>query len=216
MIYSSASVAARPVRHRGGAIADLLVDQAPAFQARPVWHELRILLVSQGNGRAMLLIRLALMLRRRGHRRLGRIVSARLRRDFGCFVQGSAEIGAGLRLPHPNGIVIGSGVRIGARCTIYQQVTLGAARTGDGFTNGYPRIGNHVTVFAGAKLIGPIHVGDDAVIGANAVVLQDVPAGHRAIGVPASCKPILQKSPETFVKDHDSDLRRRNVTPKND
>jgi serine O-acetyltransferase len=89
------------------------------------------------------------------------------------------RIGGGLLLPHPNGIVIHSAVTIGVNCLIFQQVTIGS-RGG-----GVPRIGGHVDIGAGAKLLGSVAVGDHARIGANAVVLQDVPLGKAAVGVPA-------------------------------
>lgn len=110
-------------------IAALAVD----LYGRPrplMWARiLRILFVTAGNWKALVLIRL--FQRARGRGLLGWWAGRSLRREFGCFVHPSARIGPGLRLPHPNGVVIGSGVRIGARCTIYHQVTLGGARQGD-------------------------------------------------------------------------------------
>ncbi|MEM7319957.1 MAG: serine acetyltransferase [Pseudomonadota bacterium] len=92
-----------------------------------------------------------------------------------------ARIGGGLLLPHPNGIVIHPQAEIGANCLLFQQVTLGTVAGRDGA----PRLGAHVDVGAGARILGPVTVGDDAVIGANAVVLADVPSGATAVGVPA-------------------------------
>ena len=91
----------------------------------------------------------------------------------------NARIGGGLLLPHPNGIVIHPDAEIGPNCLLFQQVTLGVQK------GGAPRLGGHVDVGAGARLLGPITVGDHARIGANAVVLCDVPAGAVAVGVPA-------------------------------
>ncbi len=102
----------------------------------------------------------------------------------GADIPLNSIIGGGLRLPHPNGIVIHPAVRIGPNCLIFQQVTLGTLNSG-----GTPVIGGHVDIGAGAKLLGPIAVGDHAVIGANAVVLCDVPAHHVAVGIPARCRP---------------------------
>lgn len=153
---------------------------------------LRILAVyflQRDNRKALIYIRLGQWFRRRGYRFLARRMARGLRRDFGCFVQFDAEIGPGLRLPHPNGIVIGQGVRIGANCTIYQQVTLGGARVGDWKSDRYPDVGDGVVLFAGAKLVGDIRIGDGATVGANAVVLRDVPPGHVATGVPAVSRP---------------------------
>ncbi len=99
-----------------------------------------------------------------------------------CHVSPAAEIGAGLRLPHATGIVIGIGARIGERVTIYQNVTIG---TREGGGDSYPTIGNQVVIYAGAVIVGGLKIGDGAVIGANSVVLSDVPAGAVAVGAPA-------------------------------
>lgn len=139
--------------------------------------------------RALTLIRLIQHFHLRGHKRLRLWADRRLRRDFGCFIQAGAAIGPGLQLPHPTGIVLGRGARIGANCILYHQVTLGGARRGDWQANRYPQVGDRVTIFAGAKLLGAIEVGDDAIIGANAVVSADVPARHIAKGVPARSSP---------------------------
>lgn len=93
----------------------------------------------------------------------------------------SVQIGGGLMLPHPNGIVIHPEAQIGPNCLIFQQVTLGVV----GCPQGAPRLGAHVDVGAGARILGPVVIGDHAVIGANAVVLTDVPAGATAVGIPA-------------------------------
>jgi serine O-acetyltransferase len=92
----------------------------------------------------------------------------------------TTQIGGGLRIPHPNGIVIHPDAVIGPNCTIMAQVTIGVVRGG-----GAPVIGGHVDIGAGARLLGPIRVGDHAQIGANAVVTKDVPEGHVAVGIPA-------------------------------
>ena len=107
-----------------------------------------------------------------------------LRHRFWSAVTGAdiplnSRIGGGLLIPHPNGIVVYPGAEIGPNCLLFQQVTIGYA---DG---GVPKLGGHVDVGAGAKLIGPITIGDHARIGANAVVMIDVPAGATAVGIPA-------------------------------
>jgi len=106
-----------------------------------------------------------------------------LRHRFWSAVSGAdipinSQIGGGLLIPHPNGIVIHPDARIGPNCLLFQQVTIGDA-------NGLPTIGGHVDVGAGAKILGAIHIGDHARIGANAVVLADVPAGATVVGIPA-------------------------------
>ncbi len=110
----------------------------------------------------------------------------------GADVPLNAELGGGLVLLHPNGIVIHARARIGPNCLLFQQVTIGTDRQG-----GVPELGGHVDVGAGAKLIGAIRIGDHALIGANAVVLRDVPAGCVAVGVPAR---ILSKRTEPEIR----------------
>jgi serine O-acetyltransferase len=111
-------------------------------------------------------------------------VLAVLRHRFWSIVTGAeiplaTQIGGGLLILHPNGIVIHPDSVVGPNCHIFQQVTLGVG------AGGAPKIGGHVDIGAGAKILGNITVGDHAKIGANAVVLQDVPAYATAVGVPA-------------------------------
>ena len=121
---------------------------------------------------------------------LGRLLSkiAVIRHRFwsivtGCDLPINTQIGGGLLMPHPNGIVIHPNCRIGPNCLIFQQVTLGSNEAG--MRSGVPTLGGSVDVGAGAKILGPINIGDHAVIGANAVVLTDVPANAIAVGIPA-------------------------------
>ncbi|GGB37172.1 hypothetical protein GCM10011380_28230 [Sphingomonas metalli] len=97
----------------------------------------------------------------------------------GADIPIDSVIGGGLLLPHPNGIVIHPAARIGPNCLLFQQVTIGATQ------RGVPTLGGHVDVGAGAKILGPVMIGDHARIGANAVVVSDVPAGATAVGIPA-------------------------------
>lgn len=87
----------------------------------------------------------------------------------------NCQIAGGLLMPHPNGIVIHPSASIGPNCLILQQVTIVAD----------VKIGGHVDIGAGAKIIRAVTIGDHAKIGANAVVLCDVPAGATAVGIPA-------------------------------
>lgn len=98
----------------------------------------------------------------------------------GADIPLNCDIGGGLLIPHPNGIVIHPGVQIGVNCLIFQQVTIGARNR-----EGLPVISGHVDIGAGAKILGPVHIGPHAKVGANAVVLCDVPAGAVAVGIPA-------------------------------
>ena len=95
-----------------------------------------------------------------------------------------AKFGPDVKLPHPNGVVIHDDATIGAGCMIMQQVTIGQTAESSA-----PNIGMHVYIGAGAKVLGNVTVGDGAQIGANAVVLIDVPADCTAVGVPALLVP---------------------------
>lgn len=93
-----------------------------------------------------------------------------------------ARVGRGCRIDHFGGIVVSGYAEIGEGCVIRQGVTIGLRHVDEPVA---PRIGDRVDIGAGAKLLGPITVGDGASIGANAVVLRDVPAGAVAVGIPA-------------------------------
>lgn len=98
------------------------------------------------------------------------------------YISKTAEIGEGFCIGHCFSIIL-SKCKIGRDVTVMQQVTIGSSRGGR--REGYPTIGNRVFVAAGAKIIGNITIGDDCVIGANAVVTKDIPAGSIVGGVPA-------------------------------
>ncbi|HWE28826.1 MAG TPA: serine acetyltransferase [Polyangia bacterium] len=109
----------------------------------------------------------------------------------GVSLPAHARIGKGLYIGHFGSIVIHPDTMMGERCSISHGVTIGVL---GGDREGVPRLGNDVYVGSGAKILGPITVGDGAVIGANAVVLEDVPAGATAVGVPAR---IIVKQPRS-------------------
>lgn len=106
----------------------------------------------------------------------------------GISIPAKANIGAGLRIHHFGGIIIHPDTIMGNGCTLYHGTTVGDR----GNSGGAPRIGNRVTIGTGAKLLGPIEVGDDVVVGANAVVLASVPSMSIAVGVPAVVKSRLK------------------------
>jgi len=101
-----------------------------------------------------------------------------------------AVIGKNLRMPHPFGIVIGMHTRVGDDVTILQGVTLGVAHFLDRYSpEDLPVIEDGVTLGAGCKVLGRVHIGAHAVVGANAVVISDVPADSTAVGIPAKVLP---------------------------
>ena len=101
----------------------------------------------------------------------------------GIEIHPGATIGRGLVIDHGAGVVIGETAEIGDNCTIYQGVTLGG--TGKDVGKRHPTLGNGVLVGAGAKVLGPLTIGDNAKIAAGAVALRDIPAGSTAVGIPA-------------------------------
>lgn len=99
---------------------------------------------------------------------------------YGLEIGNDVELGDGVSFVHPIGIVIGGNAKIGNRVRFMGNNTVGTAKE-----NGYPVIEDDVTVGAGARILGPIRVGKGAVIGANAVVIRDVPPGAIMTGIPA-------------------------------
>ena len=113
---------------------------------------------------------------------------ARALSQFGKFITGieihpGATIGGGLFIDHGSGVVIGETAVIGNNCTLYHGVTLGGTGKEKGVRR-HPVIGDNVLVGAGAKILGAIRVGNNSLIGANAVLLCDVPDGATVVGVP--------------------------------
>jgi len=113
---------------------------------------------------------------------IARLISHVVRFLTGIEIHPGARIGRRLFIDHGMGVVIGETAEIGDDVTIYQGVTLGG--TGKEKGKRHPTIGNRVVIAAGAKVLGSFEVGDEAKIGAGAVVLRPVPAGATVVGVP--------------------------------
>jgi len=107
----------------------------------------------------------------------------------GADISVNCQIGGGLLLPHPNRVVIHPDTRVGSNCLIFQQVTLRTLTSG-----GTPVFGGHVRIGASPKLFGGIVIGDHVKMGANAVVLADLPAGAVAVGAPALRLPVSREA----------------------
>lgn len=114
---------------------------------------------------------------------LARAISQRSRRRTGIEIHPGATIGRRLVIDHGMGIVIGETAEIGDDCLIYHGVTLGG--TGKDVGKRHPTIGNNVLIGTGAKVLGPIKVGDNSRIAANSVVLKEIPEDSTAVGIPA-------------------------------
>lgn len=112
-----------------------------------------------------------------------RLISQLMRFITGIEIHPGAKIGTGVLIDHGSGVVIGETAEVGDNCTIYQGVTLGG--TGKDKGKRHPTLGNGVMVGSGAKVLGPLAIGEGAKIASNAVVLQDLPPYATAVGVPA-------------------------------
>jgi serine O-acetyltransferase len=163
--------------------AQLQADLTAMAEGKPL-SGLRLLLrlLVHARWRAVVAFRLAQRcMRSRATRPLGLWLADRVLAFSGAELKPASTIGPGLLLKHTTGLVVGAEVVAGARLTLHQNVTLGDRRP----FGGQPRIGNDVTVGAGACVLGPITVGAGAVVAANAVVLADVPPGAVVAGAPA-------------------------------
>jgi len=118
----------------------------------------------------------------RGLKWLGRTISTVVRWLTGVEIHPGATLGRRFFIDHGMGIVIGETAEIGDDCTIYHSVTLGGTSWSAG--KRHPTLGNNVVIGAGAKVLGPLMVGDNSRIGSNAVVVKDVPDGATVIGIP--------------------------------
>ncbi len=132
---------------------------------------------------AILAYRIAHALHAKGYILPARLISQTAKMITGIEIHPAAKIGKGLFIDHGSGVVIGETAEIGDNCTLYQGVTLGG--TGKDVGKRHPTLGDNVMVGAGAKVLGPIKVGNNCKIAANAVVLSEVPDNSTAVGIPA-------------------------------
>ena len=119
----------------------------------------------------------------KGLRLPARIVQGVALRTTGVDIHPAARLGQRLFIDHAQGVVIGETAEVGDDVLIYHQVTLGGVTQEPG--KRHPTVGDRVILGAGAKILGPVEIGDDAKVGANAVVIHDVPAKGVAVGVPS-------------------------------
>ena len=115
---------------------------------------------------------------------IARFLSQVARFFTGIEIHPGATIGKRLFIDHGMGVVIGETTIIGDDCLLYQGVTLGGVGTGEHTCKRHPTLHNNVMISAGAKIIGDITIGDNSIVGANSVVLKDVPPNCTVVGVP--------------------------------
>lgn len=131
---------------------------------------------------------------------LPKLLMAVVRWATGVEIHPSATIGRGLFIDHGMGVVIGETAVIGKNVTIFQGVTLGG--TGKQRGKRHPTIGDNVVIGAGAKVLGNITIGNDSMIGANAVVIRDVPEHSTVVGVPGRITRIKDRAFPGIKLDH--------------
>ena len=158
-------------------------DIASVFDRDPAARTTFEVLTCYPGLHARILHRLANTLWHNGFKWLARFLSHIARGLTGIEIHPGATIGRRFFIDHGMGVVIGETAEIGDDVTLYHGVTLGGTSWKEG--KRHPTLGNGVVVGAGAKILGPITIGDGAKIGSNAVVVKDVPAGATAAGIPA-------------------------------
>ncbi len=158
-------------------------DIASVFERDPAARSVWEVITCYPGLHARIFHRLARRLWRANFKVLARFVSHIGRFLTGIEIHPGATIGRRFFIDHGMGVVIGETAEIGDDVTVYHGVTLGGTSLEAG--KRHPTLGNRVVVGAGAKILGPITIGDDAKIGSNAVVVKDVPAGATASGIPA-------------------------------
>ncbi|MEG2868662.1 MAG: serine O-acetyltransferase EpsC [Terrisporobacter sp.] len=115
---------------------------------------------------------------------ISRLISQIGRLFTGIEIHPGAEIGEGILIDHGMGVVIGETTIIGDRVTIYQGATLGATGNEKEFKR-HPTLGDDIVIGSGAKILGPINIGSNSRVGANSVVLRDIPENSTVVGIPA-------------------------------
>jgi serine O-acetyltransferase len=178
------------------ALSEVRCDLAAARERDPATHglgTLEIFATSPGI-HALLSHRIAHALQERGVPLLPRAMALVTRSMTGIEIHPAADIGCGLFIDHGAGVVVGETAKIGENVTLYQGVTLG----GTGFAVGkrHPTVEDNVTIGSGAKLLGPVTIGHGSKIGANTVVVTDVPPNTTVVGNPGHPVRVEGRRPE--------------------
>jgi serine O-acetyltransferase len=171
-------------------------DIASVFDRDPAARSTFEVLTCYPGVHARIMHRLSNKLWRANQKWLARFLSHIARWFTGIEIHPGATIGKRFFIDHGMGVVIGETAEIGDDVTLYHGVTLGGTSWKEG--KRHPTLGNGVVVGAGAKILGPINIGDKATVGSNAVVVKDVPAGATAVGIPARILDEDRKKSEGF------------------
>lgn len=161
---------------------NIKADLAAALEKDPAAKSKFEIFLTYGGFRALCAYRRAHWFYTRGLHTIAFLISAHARKNYGIEIHPAAKIGKGIFIDHGVGLIIGETTEIGDNVTIYQGVTLGG--TGKETGKRHPTIENNVMVCAGAKVLGPVRIGEYSKIGAGSVVLKDVPPHCTVVGVP--------------------------------
>jgi serine O-acetyltransferase len=177
-------------------VREVREDLAAALERDPAARSVgRIeMLLTYGGVQALLSHRVSHALHEAGIPLLPRLLAYLTAAVTGVEIHPAARIGRGLFIDHGSGVVIGETAEVGDHVTIYQGVTLG----GTGFARGkrHPTVGDEVMIGAGSALLGPIEIGQRSKIGANSVVIHDVPPNSTVVGNPGHPVRVDGKKPE--------------------
>jgi serine O-acetyltransferase len=179
-------------------VNDVLKDIDSVFARDPAARSRLEVFLCYPGLHALLFHRLSHWLWKKGFKFIARFLSYISRFITGIEIHPGAKIGERFFIDHGMGVVIGETATIGNDVTIYHDVTLGGTSLDKGIR--HPQLGNNVIIGAGAQLLGPIHVGDNARIGSNAVVVKDVESNSTVVGIPA--RPVSDNPPEKHQENH--------------
>ena len=170
------------------------------FERDPAARNLLEVLLTYSGLHAMMGFRIARVLRQLHVPLVPRLLMHLVKCMTGIEIHPSAKIGRGLFIDHGMGVVIGETAVIGKHVTLFQGVTLGG--TGKEHGKRHPTIGDNVVIGAGAKVLGNITIGNDSMVGANAVVIRDVPEHSTVVGVPGRITRIKDRHFPGIKLDH--------------
>lgn len=165
-----------------GFINSIKLDIAAVSERDPAARNLLEILINYPGFHAIFWHRISSILWKIGLKLVARLISNILRTLTGIEIHPGAKIGNGFFIDHGMGVVIGETSELGDNVTIYQGVTLGGVSTNKG--KRHPTIGNNVIIGAGSKILGPLNIGKNTKIGANSVVIDDIPDNSTVVGVP--------------------------------
>lgn len=201
-IYKKISKISKNIDHAAGAVADTICDIAydvEQIKERDPAAASSLEVVALYSGfHAVTAHKLSHALHARGMVLTARAISQGVKLLTGIEIHPGASLGKGVFIDHGAGVVIGETAVVGDNCTIYQGVTLGG--TGKHTGKRHPTLGENVMVGAGAKILGPVTIGDRAKIAAGAIVLSEIPPDSTAVGIPAK---VVRRDGERVEQDLD-------------